>query len=267
MTASSPPPRRRSASSGPRTCGPCSASARSTTARLRASAASSIPVPRPHSAAAERGGQPCGEAGRRGRVGDAHVTADEQVDPARGRRRRQSSGLRRCAAFTSSSVSAGSRARLAEGREPDIDDVAMPGAEEARRRRRRQRSRRAPACAASAAIAEPPPRNAESIWPVTSCGYALTPSAATPWSAAAMTMSGVTAGRGSPLTAAIHMASSSRRPRLPGGLSSCCWRARAADCAAAVERAHRAEGGWRSATDLIEDHIGVGEGEGRGRRR
>ena len=69
------------------------------------------------------------------------------------------------------------------------------------------------------ATAAPPRSNAASICPVTSCGYALTPSAATPWSPAATTTTGSSgAGRTSPRTVAIRTASSSSRPRLPLGL-------------------------------------------------
>ena len=46
----------------------------------------------------------------------------------------------------------------------------------------------APTCRASTLIAAPPLRKLCTIWAVTSCGYALTPSAATPWSPAASTI-------------------------------------------------------------------------------
>ena len=56
------------------------------------------------------------------------------------------------------------------------------------------------------------------IWRVTSCGYALTPSAATPWSAAATTIAASSRpGFASPRIDAIRTASSSSRPRLPRG--------------------------------------------------
>ncbi len=76
----------------------------------------------------------------------------------------------------------------------------------------------APSERASTQIAAPPDAKFASIWRVTSCGYALTPSAATPWSPAATTIAG-RSGSGAivPWTAAICAASCSSRPRLPRG--------------------------------------------------
>ena len=72
------------------------------------------------------------------------------------------------------------------------------------------------------------------IWAVTSCGYAVTPRATTPWSpAATMIVLLRTAGSSVPWMPAICTDSPSRRPRLPGGFVSIACRATAARMASA----------------------------------
>src|SRR2546422_955587 len=65
--------------------------------------------------------------------------------------------------------------------------------------------------------AAPPRRKVSTICTVTICGYALTPSATTPWSAAKVKMWGRSTRGAPPASAARRAAISSSRPRLPGG--------------------------------------------------
>src|SRR5581483_10501861 len=77
---------------------------------------------------------------------------------------------------------------------------------------------RTPACRASTLTAAPPERKLASICTVTSCGYALTPSAATPWSAAATTIAASgTGGTATSCNAPMRTAICSSSPRLPRG--------------------------------------------------
>src|SRR5437763_4163646 len=76
---------------------------------------------------------------------------------------------------------------------------------------------RAPAWRASTLTAAPPPRKFSTICAVTIWGYALTPSATTPWSAANVKMTGRRTPGAPPHSTASRSAISSRRPRLPGG--------------------------------------------------
>src|SRR5918996_4066224 len=69
-------------------------------------------------------------------------------------------------------------------------------------------------------MAAPPRRKFSTICAVTTWGYALTPSATAPWSAAKVKTAGCSTRGGSPRRVASRTASSSRRPRLPGGLVS-----------------------------------------------
>ena len=76
----------------------------------------------------------------------------------------------------------------------------------------------APATLANADTVAFDASNAASIAPVTSVGYALTPSAATPWSAAKISAAGVsTMGEGVRCHAAKCTATSSSRPNAPAG--------------------------------------------------
>ena len=79
---------------------------------------------------------------------------------------------------------------------------------------------RAPQSRASTLTAAPPRRKFSTICAVTDGGYALTPSAVTPWSAANVKITGCATCGGAPVSAASRAASSSRRPRLPGGFVS-----------------------------------------------
>jgi len=113
--------------------------------------------------------------------------------------------------------------------------LAVPGPSEQRNQRARHlgraadgigdaevggRRRAAPQSRASTFTAAPPRRKFSTICAVTDCGYALTPSAATPWSAANVKITGRCTRGGAPVSATEPRGSSSRRPRLPGGFVS-----------------------------------------------
>src|SRR5581483_9978348 len=75
----------------------------------------------------------------------------------------------------------------------------------------------APAARASTETAAPPARKFATICAVTSGGYAETPAAATPWSAAATTIAARSGAGTAPRIATMRLPSSSMRPRLPRG--------------------------------------------------
>ncbi len=85
---------------------------------------------------------------------------------------------------------------------------------------------------ARALIAAPPCKKLSTICGVTADGYALTPSAVTPWSAAiTITVFRLIVGIDCRVMPAICMATSSSRPRLPVGFVNCCCRALACSIA------------------------------------
>lgn len=117
--------------------------------------------------------------------------------------------------------------------------LALAGAIQARRTRgnspgslttpRLTTSRRAPSSRASTAMAAPPRAKLRTISPVTACGNADMPSAATPWSAAYTAIqTRCTVGCSLRCQAASCTASCSSRPSAPCGLVSCSCRASAA---------------------------------------
>src|SRR5262249_13091756 len=98
---------------------------------------------------------------------------------------------------------------------------------------------------ASTLIAAPPASKLASICAVTSDGYALTASAATPWSAAATTIAqSGRAGTATPWSAPMRTATSSMAPRLRRGFV---WRSKAA-CVSDIREFQRLAG---------DDEVGV----------
>ncbi|KPY96694.1 methyltransferase [Pseudomonas syringae pv. spinaceae] len=81
----------------------------------------------------------------------------------------------------------------------------------------------AESCRASTLMAAPPLTKLCSICPVTSCGYADTPSATTPWSPAKIAIHSLSAaGRSRPCSPASCTAKRSSCASEPAGLVSCC---------------------------------------------
>ena len=199
------------------------ARARSMTALLRASVASSIPVPRPVTSVGgatrctPRSGRrpawccrsPCRRStSRRAPPGDrpcgATSTPTSRAAPASARRHRRLDGQ-----------VAGARARRcgAPGH-PSRWGWAWP-------RRRRRRRPRAPTWRARTLMAAPPAQKLATICAVTSWGHGVTPSATTPWSpanTATVTGSG-TGGGHAPAMAHSWTPMSSRRPSDRGAWS------------------------------------------------
>src|SRR5881296_227983 len=213
--AISKPPTLARTSRPSRPLGAFTASARRTTSTLRASVASSTPVPRPVTRA---GAAPVIAAA----IALAAVVLPIPISPVARRSAPASSACSASRAPVSSAcracacVIAGPRARLAvpgaiaqatsSGELPI--GLATP---------KSATTTRAPAWRARTFTAAPPRRKFSTICAVTIWGYALTPSATTPWSAAKVKMWGRSTRGAPPASPARRAASSSSRPRLPGG--------------------------------------------------
>src|SRR6267378_2954025 len=213
--AISKPPTLASTSRPSRGSGAFTDSARATMSTLRASAASSTPVPRP---VTRSGGAPVIAAV----IALAAVVLPIPISPVPRRSAPASIAARASRAPVSMALTAwarviaGPRAMLAVpgaiGQATSSDARAIGFATP-----KSATITRAPACRASTLTAAPPLRKFSTICAVTTWGYALTPSATTPWSAANVKMTGRRTLGAPPRSTASRRAISSSRPRLPGG--------------------------------------------------
>ena len=212
----------------------CRASARRTTSVLRASVASSIPVPRPVATA--------GSAPVKAQISAAAgVVFAMPMSPVT---------RQRCPAPTSSPATSmpTSTARRASSR-LIAGPAVMSAVPAATRRCRRSGCASsgvrtptsttvtlAPTCRAKALTTAPPARKFATICAVTSCGHGVTPWACTPWSPAnTATAAGWGSGGGhDPAMPASATARSSTRPSAPRGLVMRSSRSRAAARASAL---------------------------------
>ena len=181
-------------------------------AALRFSPASSTPVPRPTHFSRHAAEQRRRHRRRRRRVADAHLAEAGEVGVLVDRRIAGRHGLQEI--------------RLVHRR--GLREVACQTLDLQRHHRSS-----APAARASWLIAAPPAAKFATIWCVTSAGKADTPCAVTPCDPANTTTCTLSSlGIARPCQRASHAAISSSRPRLPCGLVSVSWRARAALAAA-----------------------------------
>ena len=181
MPPISKPPTLASTSRPSRGSGRLTARAASTTAILRANWPSSMPVPRPVTSATGGAGQR-GHHGRGGRgVGDAHVAGAEHVGLRRPATRRLRCPPRRPGRPAAGSWPARGRCWPCRGRL--FFEMILPAATSGPRSAATPMSTtttRAPASRPRALMPAMPAANPWTICAVTSCGYLLTPSAATP---------------------------------------------------------------------------------------